>query len=226
MAAYVSAAFEKSFLPSSGRIRIVVRNLDQGDVPPSPSATYFPTQPAALRKFIVVDYISDTIGERWNRVATVADINTLTPRSLNVLEAASGNFIASGVLSGDIVEITLSEPAAWTSAEYPTTNPFQFTVVSVLSATQIQVSPDLPAFLTNMNWSIPARSINNTDGITRRAGSPPGPASFLDVRFNNYFTDVVTADNFVIATKADMDALAAASSATALTSENYTSVVP
>ena len=222
MAAYVSAAFENAFLPASGRVRVVVRNLDQGDVPPSPSPAYFPTQPSSLRTFIVCEYINDVVGERWSNVATLSDITTKTVRQLDILESASANFVAAGVAVGDVINVVIPEPAAWTSAEYPTTNPFQFSVLNVISATQVQVTPPFPAFLNGFNWAIPARTLNKTDGITRRNGSPPGPATFLDSRFNCYFDNAVDATNFITATKAGMDALAGTSTASTLVNQNYT----
>ena len=223
MAAYISAAFENTYLPVSGRVRVVVRNLDQGNVPPPPSLTYFPTQPQSLQNFVVAEYLGDTVGERWNRVATLTDISTLTIRRLDVLESLSSNFIAAGVAVGDVINVSIAEPAAWTSAEYPTTNPFQFSVLSVISATQLQISPSFPAFQLGLNWTIPTRGLNKTDGVTRRSGSPVSPATFLDSRFNSYYEDAVGAQNFVIAVQAGMDSLAGSSTlATTLVNQNYT----
>ena len=222
MTAYVSAAFENAFLPASGRVRVVVRNLDQGNVPPSPSSSYFPTQPQSLQNFVVGEYVNDAVGERWSNVATLSDITTKTIRRLDTLESPTGNFLVAGVAVGDVINVVVPEPAAWTSSEYPSSNPFQFSVLAVISATQLQVSPAFPAFLNGFNFSIPTRSLNRNDGVTRRNGSPAGPALFLDSRFNVYYENSVDAVNFVAAVKAGLDALAGNSTATTLVDENYT----
>jgi len=224
MTAFVSATFEKTPLPTSGRVRVIVRYLDQGPVPPQPSPAYFPTQPDDLNVFGVVEYVNDVTGERWVRVATLADITGLTQLPLDTFESALGNFIVAGVLPGDVLELTVVEPAQWTSGEYPGTNPFSFVITGVLSATQLTVTPALPGFLSAINWSIPARTINNNDGITHRSGSPAGPVTFRDSRFNAYFPDAVAAENFVAATKAALDALSNESTGSTLVNENYTGV--
>ena len=222
MASYISATFEKTYLPVSSRVRVIVRNLDQGNVPPVPSVSYFPTQPNSLRNFEVLEYINDVVGERWNRVATVTDLTTLTPRPLNLFRSASSNFIAAGVTPGDILAVNVTEPASWTSTEYPTSIPFYFSISSVNSPTTLTVDLPFPAFRSAINWSIASRSIGGTDGVTRREGNPSPGAIFLDSRFNAYFEDAVTAENFVVAVKAGMDSLANTDSITTLISENYT----
>ena len=222
MPSYISAAFEKTYLPVTEQVRIIVRNLDQGNVPPAPSTMYYPTQPNELRNFAVVEYINDSLGERWSRVATVADFTTLTVRSLNVFRSITADFITAGVVAGDTLAVTFTNPAYWTSTEYPTSTPFYFTVASVIDANNLSIDRPFPAFKSNMIWTIPARAINGTDGVTRRDGSPAPGSSFLDQRFNAYFNDVVTAENFVIAVKAGMDALTNVDSLASLTNENYT----
>jgi len=225
--AYVSATFEKTNLPDSGRVRIIARYLDQGPVPPPPSPTYFPTIPSELRVFAIAEYVNDSVGERWVRVATLADISgisSITERKLTTFESALGNFVASGVLPGDVLELIIPEPAQWTSIEYPGTNPFSFVITAVLSPTQLTITPPLPSFRSNINWSIPARTINNNDGVARRDGSPTGPVLVRDSRFDAYFPDAVAAENFVAATKAGLDALANTSTGSELVNENYTGV--
>lgn len=222
MAAFISARFEKTLLPVSDQVRVIVRSLDQGDVPPLPSATYFPTQPTAFRDFIVGEYVNDVVGERFARIASLADTTTLSVLSLNTFEAALGNFVVAGVAAGDILEVQLPDATVWTSEEYPTASPFQFLIASVVSATRLTVSQPFPSFLANATWSIPARSINNTDGVTHRSGSPAGPVEFLDQRFNSYFLNALDAENFVIATKASMETLTNAGTGDALVSESFT----
>ncbi len=222
MSAYVSATFEKTVLPTSGRVRIIVRYLDQGPVPPVPSATYFPTAPDELNVFGVAEYVNDVTGERWVRVATLAEITSIAALPLNTFKSALADFVTAGVAIGDVLELTLSEPEQWTSSEYPGTSPFSFVVTGVVSATELTVTPNFPGFLANINWSIPVRAINNNDGITHREGSPVGTINVRDSRFNAYFPDAVAAENFVAATKAGLDALAAEGTGAALIDENYT----
>jgi hypothetical protein len=222
MSAYVSVTFEKTALSTSGRVRVIVRYLDQGPVPPAPTATYFPTQPDELNVFGIAEYVNDVSGERWVRVATLADIGSITELPLNTFESATADFVTAGVAAGDVLELTITEPEQWTSIEYPGTNPFSFVVTSVVSATQLTVTPNLPGFLADINWSIPTRTINNNDGVARREGSPAGPVNVRDRRFNAYFPDAVAAENFVSATKAQLDALANEGTGAGLVNENYT----
>jgi hypothetical protein len=222
MPAYISARFEKTLLSTSDQVRVIVRNLDQGDVPPAPSVTYFPTQPSGMQTFIVGEYVNDTVGERFKRVASLADTTGITSRALDTFDAALGNFVVAGVAPGDILEITLPDATLWTSEEYPTASPFQFSVVAVVSPTRLRVAQPFPAFGRDLTWSIPARSINNTDGITHRNGNPVGPVEFLDRRFNTYFLNALDAENFVSAAKASLDTLANEGTGSALTNESYT----
>jgi len=222
MASYVSAYFEKTALPASGRARVIVRQLDDGTVPPQPSPTYFPTSPNELNTFSVVEYVNDVVGERYVRVATLTDISVITALPLDTFESPSANFIGAAVVPGDILEVILAEPAAWTSDEYPTGNPFSFVVTAVISATRLQVTPSFPGFAANLVWSIPARGVSSVDGVTHRQGTPPGPVLVRDTRFNSYWPDAVTADSFVAATKAQLDSLARESNGAGLVSEKYT----
>jgi hypothetical protein len=222
MASFVSARFEKDELPITDQVRIILRNLDQGNVPPQPSTSYFPTDPDELQPFVVSEFVSRVTGENFVRIADLSDLDTLTVLVLNTLEDMTTDFIAAGVIASDLIEITLVEPEIWTSEEYPGTNPFVFSVSAVLSATQIEVALPFPAFGNALNWDIPARSLNGTAGVTLRSTVPPDSTTFLERRFNRYFIDAVAATNFVTATKADLDALANESVGAGLVSESYT----
>jgi len=222
MPSFVSARFEKDELSNTELVRIVVRNLDQGNVPPQPSTAYFPTDPDALQPFVVAEFISRASGENFVRVATLSDLDTITTLTLNTWEDLGTDFVAAGVTAGDTLEVTLTEPEIWTSEEYPGTNPFSFTISAVLSATQLEVSLPFPAFGNALFWGIPARSLTGTTGVTIRNTNPPDTTTYLDRRFNRYFTDAVAATNFVTATKADLTALANESVGAGLVSESYT----
>lgn len=222
MASFVSARFEKDELPITGQVRIIVRNLDQGNVPPQPSTSYFPTDPDSLQPFIVSEFVSRVTGENYVRVASLADLDTLTVLPLTLLEDTTVDFVAAGVVATDLVEITPTNPEVWTSEEYPGTTPFVFQVGAVVSSTQLSLTLALPAFMNAVNWSIPTRSLSGTAGVTLREGDPANSTTFLERRFNRYFTDAVAATNFVTATKADLDALASESVGAGLTSESYT----
>lgn len=222
MTSYVSARFEKTDLPLTGQTRIIVRNLDQGPVPPQPSGTYYPTHPDELQTFIVAEFVSRATGENYVRVATLADLTDEVVLTLNTFEDTTADFITAGVVSGDTLHLTLTSPELWTSEEYPGTNPFMFTVSSVVSATQLTITGQFPAFHRDLTWEIPDRSIAGTAGVTIRAGNPPNSSTFLERRFNKYFTSAVAATNFVSATKADLIALANAKVDTDLGSESFT----
>jgi len=224
MPSYVSATFEKTVLPGTAGVRIIVRHLDQGSVPPVPSATYFPTDPDTLNVFGVIEYVNDVVGERWVRVATVADFSGLPELALDTLSSAAADFVTAGVIPGDVIELTIAAPSRWTSIEYPGTSPFSFIVTSVVDANTLRVTPPLPAFQANTNWSIPTRTINGNDGITHRTGSPAGPITFRDSRFNAFFSSAIPAENFVTATKAALDTLSTETNNVSLVNENYTGV--
>lgn len=222
MVSAVSAKFEKDLITSTGEVRVIVKNLDEGRIPPSPSSTYFPTEPNSIRDFIVIEYVSDTIGERFARVATLSDFSSLDTKKLIEFEDSAADFVFAGVTSGDTLEVSLSDDTIWTSDEYPSGNPFVFVVDSVLSATKLKVFLPFPAFATNLSWSIPSRSITGSAGATRREGSPAGSTEFLDRRFNNYLDTAAEAESFVAATKADMESLATNSTGDGLTDEKFT----
>lgn len=222
MSSFVSARFEKDDLPITDQVRIIVRNLDQGNVPPQPSTAYFPTDPDALQPFVVADFVSRVTGESFSRIANLTDLDTFSILRLNTFEDTTTDFVAASVTPGDVVEITLAEPEIWTSEEYPGTNPFVFTVSTVLGTTRLELTTSFPVFGNALTWSIPARSISGSAGVTIREGNPPNSTTFLERRFNRYFTDAVAATNFVTATKADLVALANESVGSGLVSESYT----
>lgn len=222
MSSYVSATFEKDHLATSDQVRVITRNRDDGDVPPDPSATYYPTDPDNLQSFIVGEFIGSTVGERFNRVATTTDLATITPRTLNSLRDTTGDFIVNGVQAGDIVEVTLADTELWTSTEYPSSNPFTFQVQTVESANVLTVSPSFPSYLNDFNWEIPNRGIQGITGSTRRDGNPSGGTEFIDTRFASFFTNAASAEEFVAATKADLDTLATDTTGASLVDEHYT----
>lgn len=222
MTSYVSARFEKTDLPLTGQTRIIVRNLDQGPVPPQPSGTYYPTHPDDLQTFIVAEFVSRATGENYVRVATLSDLVDEVILTLNTLEDTAADFAAAGVVAGDALHLTLSSPTLWTSEEYPGTNPFIFTVESVVSATQLTITEQFPAFHSALTWEIPDRSIAGTAGVTIRSGNPANSSIFLERRFNKYFNSAVAATRFVTATKADLVGLANAKIDSDLGSESFT----
>lgn len=221
MAGYISARVEQDALPTSNQVRAIIRNVDQGVVPPTPNATYFPTDPDDLRAFLVLEYVSDVIGERYVRVATLADLTAYAVTPLNTFEDLSTDFVAAGVTAGDIIEIVQPDSELWNSEEYPTTV-FQFAVATVVSTTQITVEGALPSFQTSLNWSLSARGISGTAGVTRREGTPAGGTLFRDSRFNRYFTDAVASTDYVSAVKAGMTTLATEVTGDGLIAETFT----
>ena len=222
MASFVSARFEKDELPITDQVRIILRNLDQGNVPPQPSSAYFPTDPDSLQPFIVAEFVSRVTGENFVRVADLSDLGSLTLLVLNTFEDTVVDFVAAGVIASDLIEVTLPEPEVWTSEEYPGTNPFIFQVSAVLSPTRIEVARVFPAFRNALAWSIPTRSLSGAVGVTLRSTVPPDSTTYLERRFNRYFTNGVAATNFVTATKADLVALTNESIGAGLVSESFT----
>lgn len=221
VASYVSARFENTEIPALGRVRCIVRNLDDGAVPPVPGPTYFPTSPDELRAMLVVEYVNDTLGERLARIATLADLTTygFTPVPLTRFGITGADFIAAGVTSGDTLEVTIPEPTEWLSEEYPST-PFQFGVSTVISATELELSRPFPSFKTNVSWNVLGRVSGSLTGRTRRPGKVPGDL-FLESRFNLLFNDVASLDAFTAAARASLDGLASSSTSSTLTSFNY-----
>src|SRR3972149_7026471 len=119
MSSYISASFEKDYLLTSDLVRVIVRNRDDGLVPPVPSATHYPTHPDTLRTFIVVKFISDFVGEEFTRVAALADLAALSVLPLTTFEDAATNFVVAGVVAGDILRVLVTPTEVWTSDEYP-----------------------------------------------------------------------------------------------------------
>lgn len=223
---YVSARFEKTDLSSAlGKVRCIVRNLFDGPVPPSPSSSYFPTQPIDLREFFVIEYVNDVIGERLVRVAALDDITTYGVQQLTVFEDLTADFVSAGVIVGDTLTVYPSVPEEWTSEEYPGASR-RFVVTSILSATRITVQTPFPSFKAGISWAITSRGISGAyTGTTRRSGLPVPLDRFRDRRMNFLFGSIPEMDAFVLATKANLDALAQASTSSTLSSESYTSQV-
>jgi hypothetical protein len=235
MASYISAVFEKTHLVTADQVRVIVRNRDDGDGAPNPSASYYPTVPDDLRGFIVGNYLNDMQGESFQRVATLADVSGGSPLpllSLDFFQDTNATFLAgpNPVQVNDIVTITLSNAAdieRWQSDEYNSGNPFKFRVKTVASTTLLQFDRPLPSFKTNLTWSISERGKSGTTGATRRVVvTTPGPVYtvispglFRDTRFNRYFTSAVTAENAVATMKTDMKVLATADTGASLTTE-------
>ncbi len=205
---YVSARFEKT--PG----RLILRNRDDGGVPPLPGPSYYPTSPDSLRNFLLIEHVDDVLGERLVRIAELDDLSDYEVSTLTRFQVPS----TAGITTGDTLRLTLIAPSEWLSEEYPS-QPFDFTVLNVESATQIEVSRPFPGFKAYLAWEIVGKSISGSTGITRRslAASP-----FLDSRINLPFGSTVELETFVTAAKAALDALATASTATTLTSETYT----
>lgn len=223
VASYVSARFENAEIPALSRVRCIIRNLDDGPVPPVPGPAYFPTSPDELRPICVIEYPSLVLGERLARIATLADLTTYGPSAtpLTYFSVTGADFVAAGVTSGDTLEVTIPEPTEWQSEEYPAM-PFQFGVSAVLSPTLIEVSRPFPSFKTNLTWQVLNKNSGSLTGTTQRPGVIPGD-TFLDTRFNLLFNDVASLDAFTEAAKANLDALASTSTSSTLTSFNYSS---
>lgn len=223
VASYVSARFENAEIPALEQVRCIIRNRDDGAVPPVPSPTYFPTSPDLLRPFCVVEFVNDVLGERLVRIATLSDITFYGPSATQLIrfEATGADFVAAGVTSGDTLEITLPESTEWLSEEYPAL-PFQFGVSTVISPTVLEITRPFPSFKTALSWSVIGKTSGSFTGTTRRPGIVAGNIC-LDTRFNLLFNDVASLDAFVAAAEAGLDALGAASTSSTLTSFNYTS---
>jgi len=227
MSAYISATFEKTLLPATSQVRVILRNRDDGGVPPSPSVSYFPTNPDDLKYNVVVKFVSRTLGEEFQRIALLADLTdvALPIRALDTLEDLSTNFLpgplpVNDVTQGDLLTITLSDVEPWNSNVY-SGNPFQFTVQSVTS-TRITVTPPFPAFANTLSWAIPARGLSGIAGVTIRNGNPANTLKYRDSRFQRYYTTALEAETSVTAMKADLTSLATATVGATLTTEVVT----
>jgi len=208
MTAYISAKFEKDVLPVSNTVRVITRNIDNGDVPPNPSAVYFPTFPDDFQPFIRAQYHNDVTGESVDQAAELSDFISLFYSPLNIFEDSTASL--GPVLVGDTLTITLSPTELWTSQEYPSVT-FVFTVDALISATQVFIAEQFPGFQLNMTWAISrgiSPIVSGVVGATRRFGVTAPGQKFLERRFNSYFLSAIEAENFIEATKAEMVALA------------------
>lgn len=223
MSAYISATFEKTLLPTTTQVRVILRNRDDGSVPPAPSTIWFPTNPDDLRYNIVGQFRSRTAGEQYINIATLPDLTDVNKpvRLLNTLEDLAVDFTAANVAQGDLLTVTLSDTEIWNSDVY-SGNPFQFTVAQIISATQITVTTPFPAFAKALSWSIPARSLTGVAGVTIRDGDPADSLLFRDSRFQRYYGTALEAENSVIAMKAKLTALATEVVGASLTTETVT----
>jgi len=224
MAAYISAKFEKDDIPNLEKIRVIVRNVDQGSVPPAPSASYAPTYPDEFQTFIVGEYVDDTQGERFDKVANLSELSSLTYSRLRIFEDPGGTLGA--VNTGDILEVFIAETTEWTSDEYPGSN-FYFSVSNPIDANTVELATDFPSFKTALSWTITRGVVtiaSGSTGITRRENlAYPGPVQqFLEKRFNALFSSSVAAENFTEATKAEMTALANEQQNTTVVDETFT----
>jgi len=221
-ASYVSVYFENADLYTQlGRQRCIVRNIDDGGVPPVPAPNYFPTDPDTLRGCITAEYVDDMVGERFVRIATVPDLGAYAVLPLNTFESLGAGF--GVVIPGDLLTVTIPNSVEWTSEEYPSTT-FTFTVISVLSGDQVTISGVFPSFKSSVSWAIPARGLSGIlNGVTRREGSPTPGTVFRDYRFNTLWASVPQRDAFVAACEAQLDALGQSSTSAAAVSKRYTS---
>lgn len=222
MSAYISATFEKTLLPATSQVRVILRNRDDGGVPPSPSVSYFPTNPDDLKYNIVGQFLSRTQGESFIAIATLADLTNVSRpvRALDTLEDLATDFVTAGVDHNDLLTVTLSDVEPWNSDVY-SGNPFQFTVQSV-TTTRITVTPPFPAFANTLSWAIPARSLSGIAGVTIRNGNPGNTLFFRDSRFQRYYSTALEAETSVIAMKASLTSLATATVGATLTTEVVT----
>lgn len=230
MPVHISARFEQNNLPISGFTRTIIRNRDDGAVPPQPSSTYYPTHTDDFREFIVAEYINDFVGEAFVRAASFSlnDFGLLTYSPLNQFEDLSGAFAAAQV--NDILEIILTDTTLWTSQEYPASN-FIFTVTGLVDANNVLVSPEIPAFRTGLTWELrrvtppsltEAVIAQGTLGIPRRPGVTVPLTKFREKRLNIYSASAITAVNLVKSTKIEMELLTEELLAAEITVEDYT----
>jgi len=219
MGSYVSADFEIDYLEPTDEVRLILRNRDTGDVPPAPSAVHFPTYPDSLKHCIVAEYVSDSIGERYVRVATPDDIGALPYLALNTLVDTTTDF--STVLQGDKIVVSPTNYTLWQSTEYPSTT-FEFTVANVVDSTTLEIYGAFPAFMKDISWELTGGSLRSNYGVTRRAGNPTGPVYFKDRRFTTYHASVASAHILIASVKAGLDALATDTTTASLSDTTYT----
>jgi len=178
---YVSATFETLYqAPPLDSYRCIVRNKDDGPVPPAPSPTYFPTHTNLLRDFLVFEHVSDTLGERLVRVMAPADVETIYVKRLNGFTDPTVDFVAAGVLPGDLLQVFMQQPEAWTSVEYPDAN-LRFVVSEVVDATTLTMTVPFPAWRKGLSWSIAVRGLTRAStGRTLREGTPAPLEQYRD----------------------------------------------
>jgi hypothetical protein len=160
-----------------------------------------------MQYFIVGNYNGST--EAYVGISTLAQLTGITARALDYMEDTSVNFSTAGVLVDDVIGVSITDPAYWTSAEYPGTNPFQFVVKTVApggNVNRLELYAPFPAFYNGFSWTISRLSLTGYTGKTLRQGAP-GVGNFRDRRFNRVFNDVAEAENEVITMKAYMLAL-------------------
>lgn len=226
---YVSATFETVYqAPPLDAYRCIVRNKSDGPVPPAPSATYFPTHSNLLRDFLVFEHVSDVLGERLVRVTTPADVEAIDPQRLDHFTDATADFVAAGVQAGDLLQIYMAQPEAWSSVEYPDAG-LRFVVASVVDATTLKMIVPFPAWRKGLSWTIANRGLTRAaTGRTLREGSPAALERYRDRRYQAWFGSSADMDVFVSATKMALDLLAlqVTQAESALAQENYTSKYP
>lgn len=226
---YVSATFETVYqAPPIDSYRCIVRNKDDGPVPPAPSLTYFPTHTNLLRDFLIFEHVSDTLGERLVRVMTPADVETIYVQRLNRFTDPTVDFVAAGVVQGDLLQIRMQQPEVWQSVEYPDAN-LRFVVLSVIDSTTLEMAVPFPAWRKGLSWSIANRGLTRSStGRTLREGSPAPLDLYRDRRYQTWFGSSPDLDAFVGATKTSLDLLALQVTQAAATTqqENYTSKYP
>lgn len=226
---YVSVTFETRYQsPPTDAYRCIVRNRDDGPVPPTPSSTYYPTHSSVLRDFLVFEHVNDVIGERFVGVAGVSDIDTLSAQKLLRFTDPGVDFVAAGVVAGDLLQIHMAQPEVWSSAEYPDAG-LRFMVASVIDATTIEMTTPFPAWRRNLSWSIASRGLSRAStGRTVREGAPVALDRYLDRRYQTWFGSQPDLDAFVASVKMGVDllALAVTQAETSVANEHYTSKYP
>lgn len=220
-ASYISMRFEKRDLnPTVAALRCIVRNLDDGGVPPTPGINYRPTSPDSLRECLVIEYVNDTLGERLSRVATLAEITSLTARQLDSFEVFGADFVGAGVAPGDVLEVIPPNSAVWDSEEFPA-SPYYFSVAAVSTSERLVLTAPLPGWLPLVSWAIAGKASGSLNGYPRRSGFPAPGSVFRDSRMPTFHANVADLDAFVASTKSQLDALSASSTSSTLASESY-----
>jgi len=224
MSGHISVTFEKDAATPAGGVRVITRIIDQGDVPPSPSSTYFPTDPSDLKYCIVGEVVASGNEERFSRIATSTDFTTYSIHTLNYFEDPSVNFNGL-VLAGDTLEIFHTHPEYWTSDEFPGET-FVFSIAEVAPGavnTRLRIQETFPSGMPGLSWRVTRNGstlVTNNTGITKRSLLVTG--LFRTHRFNSYFNDAIEADNFIASVKAQIQSLANATFEQNFTDETHT----